>query len=326
MDSTCTALTNIDPALLDEKLIGTSELDECSVQLRSAIQEIHTRLATAKKLFADRWSLVPDAERTITAETLRNTEDYLQTIQAQVRSVPEALRLGRHFGGVFAVGQPSWLDVFLARLSIANDQLNTAIILLCQHQRGFEKPQGSEKIISPPFLPPSYAESQFLNASRQRNLSRRSRLLRTSFDAQSREAIAELAGENEVVEKPASLQVETSNFLCEMDAGYIPYRQGRRSQSMTNLSASLLQKPPEGPRQPVASRESALGFDVAEVSILSKGFGEAGCVLRPLQRQKAIIGRARSRRWLQDQASRSRDYADLNKPKYARQCTGDDDR
>lgn len=240
---------------------------------QDAIIQVRDQIAAAEALKHQKWSLLNDAERQAVNTTIASTQRVVVTVEAEQGASTAGLGdrdlTIRLRNGSISVSQNSWTEEALMKLTIASQSLAAIVALLSARQHApllAELPGEMRRTVGNPRPWPSSIESERASATKWKPRSGsmpQSLLPEPHVHSMPRAATT-------IPELPGDLPIDVpmKPLPAELSGGYIPYRGEAKSKSMTAL-------------QPAQ-----------ETSTLPEVVGGG----------PRLVGRARSRKWLQSHA------------------------
>lgn len=163
---------------ITEKVYEIVAVDEEAKDLLETTNQINDQLAHAKKLRRQKSGLLSTDEKDMVDKIFANTEKAVSTVASLIEPARADMRVS---GGrvrfstrvQFVFRDQAHLPVNLAKLGIAGGNLNMALGVLCNktgHTESSAWRRSNNNDLKPP---PTYYESEWLYASRQKNLRRR---------------------------------------------------------------------------------------------------------------------------------------------------------
>ncbi|KAK4957514.1 hypothetical protein LTR10_005479 [Elasticomyces elasticus] len=161
---------------ITEKIYEIIAVEQEAKDLLKTTAQISNQLAHAKRLRRQKSSNLGTDEKAMLDSIFRSTEEAVGTVaklvepaRADMKVFGDRVRFGTRVQFVFR--DMAHIPVSLAKLGIAGSGLNMALTLLCA--KAAANDQGSLRSSSEQRAPPSYQESEWLHASRERKLRRK---------------------------------------------------------------------------------------------------------------------------------------------------------
>ncbi|KAI5367182.1 hypothetical protein Slin14017_G022180 [Septoria linicola] len=186
-----TAVSAVSAALtstvkLTEKVFEIRAVDKQARSLLETINEVNGQLDVAKDLRRQKSGLLTVVEKKMMDTTYQSTELAIGHVAKLVEPCRVAMQttggdVGLGTRLMFVLRDSPNIQVSLTRLGLASQSLHTALILLCSREA--VSPPPVLRSTSEPKMPPSYEESQFLTASRAKNMLRKASSTISSDDA-----------------------------------------------------------------------------------------------------------------------------------------------
>jgi hypothetical protein len=278
---------------LTEKVFEIRAVDKQASSLLDTIDQVNGQLDLAQDLRRQKSTLLTVVEKKLMDSTFQSTERTLAQVAKLVEPCRAAMETSN--GGVGLGTRPMFvlrdspnIQTSLTRLGLASQTLSTSLVLLCSKKFPAQDPSflGNKR-------PSSYSESQFLTASRARNLLRKASIDIASDDSRDYEPPLHskpLAGIPECLEDPpawlessmagsrkAAFSKDELFFESADDTkprltsnGYgqfIAYRPGSSSASTASLQSSMSVPSSLQPGWPASSPPSLeYGFDRRNIS------------------------------------------------------------
>ncbi|KAK5737562.1 hypothetical protein LTR17_006609 [Elasticomyces elasticus] len=161
---------------LTEKIYEIIAVEQEAKDLLKTTAQISDQLAHAKRLRRQKSSILGTDEKAMLDNIFRSTEEAMGTVaklvepaRADMKVFGDRVRFGTRVQFVFR--DMAHIPVSLAKLGIAGSGLNMALTLLCAKTAAND--QSSLRSSSEQRAPPSYQESEWLHASRERKIRRK---------------------------------------------------------------------------------------------------------------------------------------------------------
>ncbi|KAK4542174.1 hypothetical protein LTR36_007021 [Oleoguttula mirabilis] len=258
---------------ITEKVYEIVAVDQEAKDLLETTDQINNQLAHGKKLRRQKSGLLSSDEKDLVDKIFASTEKAVSTVASLIEPARADMivsggrvRLSTRIQFVFR--DQAHLPVNLAKLGIAGGNLNMALGVLCNKTGHSDGPSWKKPSLHDLKPPPTYNESEWLYASRQKNLRRR----------------ASAVTLNESY-KPCRANLQPSSAsIAELPDDSASMWDG---ENVTAVSDNMLLHPP---------------FDDAG-SIRS--CPESPIIITPPEEKpQRLTGRARNRSWLEYQAQR----------------------